>query len=108
MRYTVEHNNQDQSLTIRELGIVVNTGDVRKNIKQLRQLVPMPAVLVYPFLGQRHQADWDEIKKETLTEPRIGQESFVEIITADKLDGFSEFEFEAEMEIPEPIEGFGK
>jgi hypothetical protein len=107
MRYQVDIDPLTQTLSIRELNLIVNRGSIKENMRRLRELVPVPAVLVYPYLGPRNQPSWDEIDKETLTEARIGQESFNDPAT-EKLDGFSEVDFPSECEIPEPIEGFGK
>lgn len=108
MRYIVRLNPKTQSLSIPELCVEADCGDMRKNMKTLRALVPPTAVLIYPYLGPgQHQPDWDEIGKETLTEPRMGQDNFHETVeeTWESL-GFSELELPEE--IPEPIKGFGK
>lgn len=106
MRYQVQHDPRTQSLSIPELCIEANSGDLRLNMKTLRLLVPHPAILVYPCMT-KFDAGWDEIEKETLIEPRIGQENYNDPAT-EKLDGFSEVDLPIECEIPEPIEGFGK
>lgn len=77
MRYSVEYDNKTFALSIRELNVVVSLGSLKENMRRLRELVPFPSVLVYPYMGTPNfHEDWSELSKEVLTEPRMGQEGW--------------------------------
>lgn len=73
MRYQVEYDPRTFTLSVRELNLIVNLGSLKENMRRVRELVPLPAVLVYPYLGAVHQTDWYDIDREQLTEERVGQ-----------------------------------
>lgn len=73
MRYIVEYDKETSALFVADLDLTVDEGNLKANIRKLRELVPPPDVLVYPYMGTVYHEDWYEISKETLTEPRIGQ-----------------------------------
>lgn len=107
-RYLVERDLKTNALSVPELNVIVNLGTLKENIRRLRELVPLPAVLVYPHMGQNFEAGWYEISKESLTEARIGQEFREPNVDRSELDGMSDVDFGEEQEIPEPIDGWGK
>ena len=107
-RYKVERDLKTNALAVPELSVIVNLGTLKDNIRRLRELVPLPAILVYPTMGQNFEPGWDEISKDTLTEARIGQEFKEPNSDRSELDGWSEVEIGSEMEIPGPIAGWGK
>lgn len=103
MRYTVEYDKETSALFVADLDLTVNEGNLKANIRKLRELVRPPAVLVYPYLGAVYQEEWYEISKETLTEPRIGQ------LTWESREEEIEEELkERETRPVQKIRGFGK
>lgn len=107
-RYKVERDLKTNSLSVPELNVMADLGTLKENIRRLRELIPLPAVLVYPHMGQNFETDWHEISKEVLTEARIGQEFREPNVDRSELDGMSEADLGVELEIPEPIDGWGK
>lgn len=107
-RYQVQIDERTHTLSVRELNLIVNRGSLKENMRRLRELVPLPSVLVYQYLGAKHEPGWNELSREDLTEARLGQEMSTESEKEQNLDGFSEVDLPNECEIPEPIEGWGK
>ncbi len=82
MRYHVEYDHNTHAMSVRELQIAVNLGSQKLNMRRIRELVPQPSILVFPYLGAKFEDGWHEIPKEELTEPRLGQEGDEEILKA--------------------------
>lgn len=80
MRYNVEYDHNTHAMSVRELQIFVNLGSQKLNMRRIRELVPQPSILVFPYQGKKFEETWHEIPKEDLTEPRVGQDGSEELL----------------------------